>query len=120
MKRKVPFPKWIDRPPMFGPFELDEAAFIVGSIGFWLLLGFALGMNVAVSIVVGLAFGLILATIVKGLKVKFAEGFVFHKIYKIGLRHPVRDNAKGRIAHPELFRNGVKLIPDGYIATLVE
>lgn len=119
-KFRAPFPKYIDKTRMVGPFEIDEAAFIVVGVGVMLILGFALEINVAVAMIIGMALGLIIALIIKGIKRNYAEGYLFHLAYIKGLKHPMKDNPTVRVKYIRYFRNNVKLMPAGYIKTLVE
>lgn len=117
---RAPFPKYIDRPRMFGPFEIDEAAFIVVGVGVSLVLGFAFAINVAIALIGGLFGGMGIAMGIKSIKKNFAVGYLYHLAYKKGLRHPVYNNPKAQIKYPELFKKDVKLMPHGFIKTLVE
>jgi len=119
-KNRAPFPEYIDKTRMFGPFELDEAAFIVGGIGLSLVLGFALAINVAIAMVSGMVGGVVIALIIKSIKKNFAEGYLFHMAYVKGLKHPMDDNPKAKIKYPNYYKKKIKIMPSGYVTTLVE
>lgn len=119
MNDRVFFPKHLDKTRMFGPLELDEAAFIIVGVGVFLPLGFALGWNVAISLLGGLTSGIAIALAVKGIKSKYAEGYIFHRLYSSGLRHPHEDSPAFRVSHPHLYKDDIHLMPQGYFSTLV-
>ncbi len=119
-KFRAPFPKYIDKTRMVGPFEIDEAAFIIVSVGASLVIGFALGINVALALGGGIIGGLMMAVGIKAIKRNFAEGYIYHLMYKKGLRHPMYDNPSVRLKHPSYIKNQIKIIPNGFIKTLVE
>jgi len=120
MAFRAPFPRFIDKTRMVGPFEVDEAAFIVGSVGFMLVAGFALNINVAVAMLIGLVLGIVIALSIKALKKNFADGYLYHLAYKKGLHHPLADNPTVRVKHPNYIKNNIKIMPSGYMKTLVE
>lgn len=119
-KFRPPFPKYIDKTRMIGPFEIDEAAFIVASVGFMLVLGFALAINVAIALIIGLFIGLAIAAAMKAVKKNFAEGYLYHLMYNKGVRHPLNDNPRALVTHPNYIKKKIKIMPAGYIKTLVE
>lgn len=119
-QQRAPFPRYIDKTRMVGPFELDEAAFIVGGVGVMLVVGFAMAINVAIALLLGLGIGLVGAVAIKAVKKNFAEGYLKHLAYRKGMRHPMYGNPKARVNHPRYFKNNVKLMPQGFIKTLVE
>jgi len=117
---RSPFPKFIDKIKMIGPFEIDEFAFIVAGVAVMLIAGFMFTINVALAIVLGLFLGLFIALIIKGVKVKFSEGYIYHLLYIKGIRHPMHDNPTARVKHIEYYRKNLKAIPLGFVKTLVE
>lgn len=119
-KFRAPFPKYIDKTRMVGPFEIDEATFIVVSVGFSLIIGFALAINVAIALGAGILIGLGIAVAIKALKKNFAEGYIYHLMYKKGLRHPLHSDPTVRVQHPNYIKKKIKIMPNGFIKTLVE
>lgn len=117
---RASFPKYIDKTRMIGPFEIDEAAFIVVSVGLSLVLGFAVAINVAIALGGGLLFGVFIAMTMKAIKKNFAEGYLYHLAYKMGLRHPLNDDPTVHIKHPNYIKNKIKTMPNGFIKVLVE
>ena len=117
---RTPFPKHIDKPRVVGPFEIDEAAFIIVGVGLMLLVGFATGLNVSVALISGVIGGLFGAVTIKGIKKNFADGYLYHLAYTKGLRHPVFDDPNVRLFYSYLFKKDIKIMPQGFITTLVE
>lgn len=119
MSGAVFFPKHLDKNRLFGPLEIDEAAFVILGVGFALPVGFMLGMNVAIVLIGGLFAGVFMALTVKRIKSKYAEGYIYHKLYISGLKHPHDDSPQNRVAYPHLYKKGLRLLPQGYFGTLV-
>lgn len=118
--RNVPFPKYIDKTKMFGPMEIDEASMILVGLFGSLVVGFMIGANVAASLVGGVVFGAIGAGILRSIKRRYAEGFLWHMAYRKGLYHPVKDAKTAKLKYPEISAKKLKVIPSGYIKTLID
>lgn len=118
--KKVPFPKYIDRQKLFGPLELDEAASILVGVFLMLVAGFVFGMNVALSLVLGLVVGGFISAIIHGLKKNYPDGYIPHSAYRKGLYHPVMDNKALVASHPEVVKKNLKVLPTGFLKVLTE
>lgn len=117
--RRVPFPRYIDRTRMVGIFEMDEFFALLAVIIIMLIVGFAVALNVALAMLIGLVIGGLLAAFMRSIKRNYAEGFIFHMMYRRGIYHPVLDDKMVSAKHPEVARNKLKLLPSGFVGVLV-
>lgn len=117
--RRVPFPRYIDRIRMVGIFEMDEFFVLLGVLVIMLIIGFSIALNVALTMLIGLIVGGSVAAIMRAVKRNYAEGFIFHMLYRRGVYHPVMDDKTMLAKHPEITRNKLKLLPAGFIGVLV-
>ncbi len=117
--RKVPFPRYIDRVRMVGILEMDEFFMVFIVLIIMLIVGFAIALNVALTMLIGLIIGGIVAATMRSIKRNYADGYIYHMLYRRGIYHPVKDDKALLAKHPVIAKKNIKLLPSGFVGVLV-
>lgn len=106
------FPRFVDRPRLIGMFEIDEAGATFAIVVVLIAASLATPSIGSLEVILaGLFLGGSFGYFYKKFKKNRANGYTFHKLYKIGAFHPT-DNKMVMKKYPYLKKE--KAIPYGF------